>query len=804
MIYAPDRVGRSSNVRLLLTGCLVTLACALVVNVAGASAADLLVLNGDPPVTLSGSVQYGIVYLDGDLRLTGDTVISAASIYIGPDAYIDSCYVPGSGDGQCSAGRSLTLVSSGPLTVATGISLQSGATNGPGGSLHLSGSSVAVAGQITTSGATGFGSGSVSIASSGPIATQGILAPGAGVSISGSGPILVGGGIQTQGAHATTPGSPSTPMQAGGPITIAATHGDVDVEGAIGAQGQSAPSGGGSGGAGGTVTIRGTNVYGESISTVGGNSQAAGSGPGTSGPINVVATGGLALTGAILASGAAGPGGGGASGAAVSLKAGGTVAVGGVNTNGGQTSPGAPITIAGSSVLAGDLNASGGGGSAINRNGANAAAISVTAPQGATLGALLAAGGSSAGNQSTPAVPGAGAGIKVVSSAGSISAGRVESGGGSQGTGPGASGGPIDLNAADDLSIAGDVRTDGSGAGGSWPSPWSGGNAGSLVLSAATGTIEIGGNASTQGGNGSGNATNGQLGGSGGAGGQITLIAPTIGLLTSLSAAGGPGGGDGLEQGPGGPGAGITAYTNAQIFNSERLVSSDGGDGNPTGVAGHKVQNSSPTSLAMTASGALRFTSQSPGAARYLLETPDRTGAPKVVEKTASTTGLHPPTPVCETVKLTVVAVSPAVSWTSDPSSPISYTRQPSKTQTCAEPPKLKLRSKLAATVAAARRAHWVETLRFRSAGIGTVRVALTYRTVPARHAKAAGRRVTFISRHATLRAELTISRAGVYAVHLKLPAAVRAAASGSVMLTEISPNGAHRRTQTLKVELSP
>jgi hypothetical protein len=791
-LFAAVPRGTIQLVRRLLTGCFVTLTAALAMNVGAASAADLLVLNGDPPVTLSGSVQYGIVYVDGELRLTGDTQISAASIYIGPDASIDTCYVPGSGDGQCTAGRSLTLVSAGPLTVAPAISLESGGntnTSGPGGNLNLSGTSVAVGGQIDTGGHTGFVSGSVTIASSGPVATQGISAPGAGVSITGKGPILVGGAIQTQGSHAVNPGNPTSPMQPGGPVAIAATGGDVDVDGAITTQGQSGATGGGSGGGGGAVAINGVNVHAESITTFGGNGQATGSGPGISGAVNIGASGALAVSGTIDTSGAAGPGGTGAPGAPVSLKAGGAVALGGIDASGGQTAVGSPITVSGTTVAAGDLNASGGGGSAANRNGAGAGAISIAAPQGATLGALLAVGGNSAGNQSNPAVPGAGAAITVASSAGSISAGRVESGGGSQGTGPGANGGPISLKAADDLFVAGDVRADGSDAGGLWTPPWTGGNAGSLFLAAGTGTLNIGGDASAQGGTGSGSSTSGQLGGLGGAGGQVRLIAHAIGLLTSLSDAGGSGGGNGDLQGPGGPGGTITAYTNVQIFNSQRLVSADGGDGNPTGAAGNEVQDSSPASLAATASGTVSFTSHSPGAKHYLLETVAKAGA-KTVEKTSKTTGLHPATPVCQKVKLEVVAVSTTgVAWTSDPSNVINYTRQPSKTQTCSAPAKLRLPSKLGATVAAVRHAHWAETLRFHSAGIGAVNAKLHYRTVA--------------GRHATVTTKLAIVKAGTHVLRLTLPPAVRAAGSGSLVLTEISPDGHHRTTHTLRIEVT-
>ena len=130
-----------------------------------ARADDLLLLSGDS-VTLSGNLQYGFVYVDGDLRLAGNTSITANSIYFGPNAYLVTCFVAGTGDNGCTAGRSLTLHSGGPLTVATGIDLTAGSgTVQPGGNLALSGSPVAVAGNITTAGSGGAPSGRVSISS---------------------------------------------------------------------------------------------------------------------------------------------------------------------------------------------------------------------------------------------------------------------------------------------------------------------------------------------------------------------------------------------------------------------------------------------------------------------------------------------------------------------------------------------------------------------------------------------------------------------------------------------------------------
>jgi hypothetical protein len=473
----------------------------------------------------------------------------------------------------------------------------------------------------------------------------------------------------------------------------------------------------------------------------------------------------------------------------VGLRAAGTLTVGSIDASGGPAAVGAPIALAGTSVSAGDLNASGGQGSTASRNGADAASISVTAPQGATLGALLAAGGSSDGNQSAPAGAGAGGAITVEASAGSISAGRAESEGGTQGVGPGNSGASISLKAADNLTVSGDVRADGSGAGGAAATPWSGGNAGNVYLAAAAGTLNLGGEASANGGTGANNSANNQPGGAGGAGGKMTLIAHDVGLLVSLSAAGGAGGGNGNLQGAGGAGGSITAYTDAQIFSSERWVSTDGGDGNPTGAAGTQVQDSAPSALSANTRGLVSFTTHSPGASLYELETVAKGGATKVIDKSSTSSKLRPRIPVCATVKLQVVAVSAGLGWMSDPSTPISYTRPPSRSQTCAETPKLILPRKLVTTLKRVRRAHWLEPLRIHSAGIGTLRAIFTYRT-------AAGLR-------GTIRTRLTLRRAGNRVLHLTLPSGLRAAGSGLVKLIETSPDGKHHKTRTVKIEVA-
>ena len=220
---------------LTLAGALGLLACAA----APASAANLILDTG-AEVTLSGEHVYDIVNVDNNARieLAADAVIRAKQVYIGPTAVLATCWIPGGNGNQdngCVNGRSLAIVSEGPLVVARGISLQGGtgaARNG--GSLTLYGSSVVVGGPITTVGiATApniASSGNVEIRSAGSVVTEAINAAGASVTIAG-GSILVGGGIDvdpdTNGVNPISPpGAYGSSNARGGAVAVDST-GDV-------------------------------------------------------------------------------------------------------------------------------------------------------------------------------------------------------------------------------------------------------------------------------------------------------------------------------------------------------------------------------------------------------------------------------------------------------------------------------------------------------------------------------------------------------------------------------------------------
>jgi hypothetical protein len=327
-----------------------------------------------------------------------------------------------------------------------------------------------------------------------------------------------------------------------------------------------------------------------------------------------------------------------------------------------------------------------------------------------------------------------------------------------------------------------------------------------VTLDAFTGTLTVDNNASAQGGSGGTSTVSGALGGIGGNGGEIVVAAHAIGELASLSSAGGAGGDYGDVQGPGGTGGEILAWTNAPIFNSQQLVSSDGGDGNPTGTAGDQDQNSSPTAPTITASGALSFTSQSPQAQSYRVLMSVGSAAPVTALNTAATSGLQPTAPLCQPVSFTVVAVSPtAYGWVSDPSPAVAYTRQPSATQTCSDASAIDSGTSYKISLRSLRRAHWVAALAIKTSGIGQLQATFAGAAGAGRasgkshHRKRKGHS----SRAATaVPVTIQIATPGRHVLHMPLPPSARALGSYRIAVTTTSPDGKNHKPTTLTLEI--
>ncbi len=769
-------------------------AAAVLAAAAPAQAADLLVLDGEQQ-TISGSQSYGIVYVDGELRLTGDTTIQAASVYLGPNAGLRTCFVEGSGNGGCTTGRSLTIRSAGPLTLAPGLDLTagSGAVRNAG-ALTLEGARVAVGGDVNTSGSGGGTSGAVTITSGGALSVGAITAYGAPVRLTAAGPIDTGD-VQAQGGSGIAAPDPAR-VQSGAPVSISSTGGDVRVSGSISTWGRDAPGNAGAGlggGAGADVSVSGSDVRVGTIDATGGSSADAGAGP--SGTITLAARGALHALGKLDAAGSGSTSGEARPGAAIRATAAGPLVVAGGAFAGGGSSPlgGAPggeIALQGQTVDTGALQAQGANaaGSAAPRDGGPGGAISVTAAGRTSLAALQAYGG----NAPAGASPGPGGRISVTSTTGSIATGRVSTQGGWPNGGPGANGGPIRLSAQVDLTVADALSSSGTSANGDAIPPRPGGSAGPVLLRAATGALTLGDGSRAEGGSGAPHPQDGSFGGAGGAGGRVDVVTRTLGTTVAIFTHGGSGGDWGDDQGPGGPGGAIHAWTDAPLFDDQKVVDTDGGSGTPLGASGLRIPELSPAAPVIDAAGVLGFTSRSPDAEGYRVLRSVAGGAPETVLETTQTSGLRPPAPICAPVAFTVVAKHDGVGWVSDPSPPVSWLRPPSATQGCGDPPKLTARKRLRLRLASLRRAGWKAVVPLRSSGIGSVRAELARE--PRQGRKTAKRPLTT--------AKLALPRPGARKLALRLPRAARQAGRYRLRLVATSPDGRGRATTTLKLEV--
>ena len=105
---------------------------------AAAQADDLIQLNGDPPVALGGHHNFGLLYLDGTVRLARDTSIMATDVFIGPNASVQACWDLASAGNNCTNGRSLSITASGGVAISPAIDLRGVVgTNRAGGSLII-------------------------------------------------------------------------------------------------------------------------------------------------------------------------------------------------------------------------------------------------------------------------------------------------------------------------------------------------------------------------------------------------------------------------------------------------------------------------------------------------------------------------------------------------------------------------------------------------------------------------------------------------------------------------------------------
>ena len=689
----PSAAGNRSRLARVLTTLSALFVAAALAPVAHAGAVqDLILLEGDPFLELSGSQTYGLVYVDTQVRLVGDAEINANSVYFGPSSSVRSCFVAGDNNANaCTVGRNFTVIATGSVTFSNSLTLRPPDNNTPrsGGSLKINAAKITLGGSVNTTGRDQGSTGTIQLNAGGTIDTQQLTANGGVVTVAGGGGVTVSGQIVVQ-ANSDSPALAGKAAH-GGQTNVSSTKGDVFVLASILANGSGGTSPF-SDGHGGTVTLNGRNVRTGFIDVGPGSGTGASSTAGAAGSISLTAAGWAYALGTLDATGSGSGASAPSAGGTVGITAGGHVAAteikvfGGNGPLGGGGGNGGTITISGASATLGDMQAWGGNGtvSGVAGNGGN---ITVAAPGVVSLGSVTDARG---GTAQRPALAGIGGSIDI--SSGDLTTGFVSTQGGTYpgGTGasPGVSGGPLKLSANGNLNATGFVTSAGSSASGTANPGHNGGNGGALMLRAATGTLTIAAQAMATGGSGGNNGTEGQPGGSGGHGGLLDVVSAALGPIAAVRADGGEGGDSGDDEGPGGNGGVMRHWGNGNLFNDTFVASNRGGAGNPNGNDGARITEGAPTGLAIDAAGKISFQSASPDAEGFHISRAVGGGPATIIATTTSTSGVVAASPVCVASLFSVVAFHNQLGWTSTSASSVPFTTQPNGNQKCRDAPR--------------------------------------------------------------------------------------------------------------------
>jgi hypothetical protein len=755
----------------------------------------------------------------GVVRVHGAAIVIANLSASGANGNGAALNPPGGRGGQ------VELIGSG-LVQAPGIGASGGngggsGAGGRGGSAVVSGAGLHLSGGIDVTGGSSPNvpgvTGAISVRSSGLVtiagtldasgtnANSGVASPGGRVTMIATGDGSIGG-IDVGGGSGRTGG------RAGGVAVVRGANLDVGGISSAGGNGLTSATGG----RGGTLDIATTGTFTtfSGLSPVGGNGAGVGAG-GPGGIVSVVA-GDVSAGGVDVTGGSPGSGAGGASGRVRIVAYGDLNVLGGIDASGSGAGAGAPSSDAGSIYLrvgntltSGTINVSGANGGA---RGSRGSRLDLFAHD-ATIDAIFGDGGSGTGAGNPP---GGAAGLMVARLTGRLDVGFMSFRGGNGthrgapgvggsidvtahdidgdaaltsggfGGGRGGFGGPIRLDADNDLTLDGRVQTDGAaganapGAGPGAP----GGNAGRVLLRAGDGTLVLADAVSASGGRG-GEPGGGFIpGAAGGAGGAVNVIARRVGALQSIETEGGDGSGPQTNAGPGGPGGPVRVWSDDGVLDGSRFVATSGGNGLPGGLEGLQTAEQSPADVAPNRRF-ISFTLRSPDASRVGLFAVNGPQAGLLVSASGVSARLKLPKPVpCVAVRYAVVAVAPAMEWTSNPG---AFVRgKAAKNAKCRTVPKLSAGRKVTVSLAAL------------APGGYKVRVGARLRGPGIAKAEA------MLGKTSLASATAPSLRGGRVAISLQLPPALRRPGVYQIRLSSHALVGRRARTSTITLEVRP
>ena len=141
----------------------------------------------------------------------------------------------------------------------------------------------------------------------------------------------------------------------------------------------------------------------------------------------------------------------------------------------------------------------------------------------------------------------------------------------------------------------------------------------------------------------------------------------------------------------------------------------------------------------------------------------------------------------------TVVAVNTTLGWVSDSPAAVSFTKQPSATQLCTDPPTLEAMSSLRFSKRKLKRSKWKLALKLRASGIGRADVTLIGRK------RLKKRRTTAVT---LLTLPLPLTAPGDQTLRVTLPIAARKLGSYTLRVLTTAPDNKTQTTNTLKLEV--
>jgi hypothetical protein len=263
------------------------------------------------------------------------------------------------------------------------------------------------------------------------------------------------------------------------------------------------------------------------------------------------------------------------------------------------------------------------------------------------------------------------------------------------------------------------------------------------------------------------------------------VVARHVGALEGIETTGGDGSGPQDTAGGGGNGGGVRVWSDDGVLDGSRFVATGGGVGIPGGLEGRQSPEQSPSDVAPTKK-AVSFSLRSPDASRVGLIAQNGPQAGLLVSSAGVAGPLKLPKPLaCVAVRYSVVAVAPALAWTSNPGGTVRA--KAAKNKRCRTAPAITaVGKKVVVSLAAIAPTGYGARVSVRSKGLGTVKAEALAGTAVATSASSPALRNGRVA--IDLHLPPSLRRPGTYVVRLTGRALVGNKTSKATITLEVRP----------------